>query len=104
MKIPKSVRIGGVEYKVEFIENLNNGIEMCHGHIDFVRCVIQLNASEEYNNQKLCQVLWHEIMHGIQQHIGVDLGEDEEEIVDMFARGTYEVLQDNAKRFFDIKY
>lgn len=46
----------------------------------------------------------HEILHGIQNHSGIELPKDkEEQIIDMFARGIYQVLQDNGNRLFDIK-
>lgn len=35
MKIPESVRIGGVDYAVVEKSNLNDGTNMCYGHIDY---------------------------------------------------------------------
>ena len=49
-----------------------------------------------------CITLLHEILHGIRNHAGLEI-EDEEAIVDMFARGIYQVLQDNGERLFDLK-
>ena len=34
MKIPESVRIHGVEYPVKYTANLNDGVNLCYGHID----------------------------------------------------------------------
>lgn len=102
MKIPNSVRIGGTEYTVEFVENLNNGVNVCYGHIDFELCKIELNSSMNIGHEKACKIFLHEVMHGIVEHFGFKL-ENEEEIVDMFAKGIYQVLQDNGRRLFDIK-
>lgn len=102
MKIPESVRINGVEFAVKFIENLNNGSSLCYGQIDYDDTVIRLSSTHGTEHQKRCQVLWHEILHGIREQNGMKI-ENEEDVVDMFAKGIYQVLQDNGRRFFDIK-
>ena len=48
------------------------------------------------------QTLWHEILHSIRKHANMDI-QDEEKVVEMFARGIYQVLQDNGGRLFDLK-
>lgn len=101
MKIPKSVRIGGVEYPVVFVPNLNTGVQMAYGHINFDDSVIELSDTCGTGHQKRCVVLWHEILHGIREHAGLEI-ENEEDVVDMFAKGIYQVLQDNGGRFFDL--
>ena len=101
MKIPESVRIAGVEYKVLYVPNLNNGTNLAYGHIDYENSVIELSATIGREHQKRCQILWHEILHGIRENNGMEI-ENEESIVDMFARGIYQVLQDNGARLFDL--
>lgn len=102
MKIPESIRIGGVEYPVCGEVNLNDGLNMCYGHIDYERSLIRILDSPSMGHEKKCITLWHEILHGIRQHAGLEI-EDEEAVVDMFAKGIYQVLQDNGARLFDIK-
>lgn len=102
MKIPESVRIHGVEYPVKYTENLNDGVNLCYGHIDYDNSCIELSATCGTEHQKRCQTLWHEILHGIREQNGMSI-ENEEAVVDMFAKGVYQVLQDNGRRFFDIK-
>lgn len=102
MKIPDSIRIGGVEYPVCTVNHLNNGVELAYGHIDFERCVIELSGTIEMGHEKRCKVLLHEILHGIREHSGLEI-ENEEAVVDMFAKGLYQVLQDNGARLFDIQ-
>ena len=101
MRIPDSIRIGGVEYPVIYTPNLNNGVNMCYGHIDYDNCRIELSDTCGTSHEKRCLTLWHEILHGIRESNGMEI-EKEEEIVEMFARGIYQVLQDNGRRFFDI--
>ena len=101
MKIPNSVRIGGVEYPIVYTKNLNNGVQLAYGRIDYENCVIELSDTCGTAHEKRCITLWHEILHGIQEHSGLAI-ENEEEIVCMFSKGIYQVLQDNGQRFFDI--
>ena len=43
MKIPESVRIAGVEYKVNIVPNLMNGSTAAYGHIDYDNSTIELS-------------------------------------------------------------
>lgn len=101
MKIPDCVRIAGVEYQVVYTPNLNNGVNMAYGHIDYENCLIELSDTSGTAHEKRCLILWHEILHGIREANGMEI-EKEEEIVEMFARGIYQVLQDNGERLFNI--
>lgn len=101
MKIPESVRIGGIEYAVKYTANLRNGIDLCYGSIIHDDSEIWLSTTDGTEHQRRCVTLWHEILHGIREHNGMEV-ENEEAIVDMFARGIYQVLQDNGGRFFDL--
>ena len=104
MKIPESVRIGGVEYAVGYVPNLRHGGLIAYGHIDFENCEILLSETDGTAHEKRCLILWHEVLHGILYHMGYQLDEEqEEELVDLFARGVYQVLQDNGGRLFDLK-
>ena len=102
MKIPESVRIAGVEYKVNIVPNLMNGSQAAYGHIDYDNSLIELSDTFGTEHQKRCTILWHEILHGIRESNGMGI-ENEEAVVDMFAKGIYQVLQDNGTRFFDIR-
>ncbi len=101
MKIPESVRISGIDYKIENEENLNDGVNILHGQISYGRSVIKLNDTY-CTHQSKCVTLWHEILHGILTHSNIELGDDEEKIINILAYGIYQVLQDNGGKFFDI--
>ena len=100
MKLPESVRIGGVEFEVIVEPRLNDGEKMLAGQIRHMDCHILLN--EDSSHEYKCLSLWHEIMHGIEAQAKLDLGEKQELIIEAFARGVYQVLQDNGRRLFDI--
>ena len=102
MKIPRSVRIGGVEYEViDNVSGLNDGQNVLAGEINYNDSVIRLNEVVAGHQMK-CITLWHEILHGIRNHAGIEIA-DEETVVELFARGIYQVLQDNGARLFDLK-
>lgn len=99
MKIPNSVRIGGVEYPVCYECGLNDGEHILYGEIDYENCAITLSGDRGTSHDHRCITLWHEILHGIRNHAGIVI-ENEEKVVDMFARGIHQVLQDNCDRLF----
>lgn len=102
MKIPKKVRISGVDYTVIDVPDLNDGVSVCYGRIDFENSMIKLNP-DILGHQKMCCTLWHEIIHGIVEAANMSIEEaDEETIVDTIAKGVYQVLQDNGKALFDL--
>ena len=104
MKIPESVRIGGIDYQVCQTSRLNNGKQICYGHIDYEKAQIELNPDVCNSPQFQGQVLWHEVLHGIANHANLSIDSGiEENIIDTFAKGIYQVLQDNGKRLFDLK-
>lgn len=102
MKIPESVRIAGVEYRIAIVPNLMHGATAAYGHIDYDNSVIELSDTFGTEHQRRCQILLHEILHGVREANGMEI-ENEEAVVDMFAKGIYQVLQDNGARFFDLK-
>ena len=103
MKIPDSVRIGGVEDRIEYVENLRSQSELRYGEIDFNNSVIRLSTTDGAEHQMRCIILIHEILHGITNHANLDFQKaDEEQIIDTLAKGLYAVLQDNGGRLFDL--
>lgn len=101
MKIPDSVRIGGIDYEVAQVPDLNDGNNILYGRIIYGQSIIQINSSNQ-GHQHRCIALWHEILHGILEHAHLKIEEDEL-VVDVLSKGIYQVLQDNAGKFFDIK-
>lgn len=99
MKIPKSVRISGVEYDVILVPDLNDRLNLLYGEIDHEKCLIKISSTSCESIHMKCITLLHEILHGIRNSSGVEI-DNEEQIVDMFSRGLYQVLQDNQGRLF----
>lgn len=97
MRIPERVRIGGVDYAVIHEERLNNGQNLAYGRIDYDKAEIRL-AEHLQSAQGECQTLLHEILHGIANHFGLAINEEEDSI-DKLASGLYMVLKDNPEMF-----
>lgn len=102
MKIPKKVRIGGVDYRIGFAENVRLGNDICYGTIDYSESVINLSSTDSTGHQHRCITLWHEILHGIFEHACTH-PKNEEEVVEVLSKGIYQVLQDNGSALFDLK-
>lgn len=100
MKIPETLRIGGIEYKVNQTAKLNDGEKVLWGLADSGTNTININKN--LNHQQASVVLWHEALHVLFQQASVN-PLDEEKIVSVLAHGIYQILQDNGKRLFDIK-
>ena len=98
MKIPESVRIGGVDYKISIVPNLREGNTVLAGHIDYYNSVIELSDTDNAGYHARRITLWHEILHGIATHAELDFDKaDEELIVTVLSKGIYQVLQDNRQ-------
>lgn len=97
MKIPKTIRIDSIFYRVEKEDKLIADGKEAFGTINYKKKIIKLNTdiSEE---QEIKQTLWHEIIHGIIHERNFDFEKTPEEtIVDELSKGIYQVLLDNPE-------
>lgn len=99
MKIPKSVRVGGVDYDVEIAHALDKFGEV-HGLITLDENLIEVRrcGSKDF----MVQTFLHELLHAIQYHIGAEFSDKEaenERIIDAIAKSLYMVMQDNPGIF-----
>ena len=95
MKIPKTVRIAGHDYKVFFDDKYLNKINL-FGQCDFVSQKIRLSKKYEKRTRTKSDIgrsFVHEIIHVVDVHYNnYTLTEKE---VDRLANGLYQVLADN---------
>lgn len=101
MKIPKKIRIAGVDFSVIYQSPLVEESSQCYGTINYDKAEIMLDAKLQ-NHQGLCQTLLHEIIHGVLNAYLPTLDEHDEHLVNAVATGLYQVLQDNGNSLFDI--
>lgn len=87
------IKIGWKEYDVVLTEpicTLAEDTAERYGEIDFDNLVININSQVSKEEQK--NTLIHEVLHGIENMYGIDLGEDK---VDRLSNALYTVLKDN---------
>lgn len=94
MKLPRSVKILGVNYKIKMVSRRwENG--QCWGEINHETCVIKLR--EDLNYQKKWEVLLHEILHAVVFHADLNLKHNQEEVlVERMDEILFAVLRDNG--------
>lgn len=93
MKIPNSIRIGGIDYKVEIIseatDGINNEADYC-GRVIFKEHKILILDS--YPIEKQFKTLLHEIIHVLDEDLKIGF---EENNICRLEAGLYQVLKDN---------
>ena len=99
MNIPEVIRIGGMDYSIEYIPDFNTGTQLALGQCNFDRHNIYL-ASNLQGQQGIEQTFIHEVLHGICNHFDLGLNKDEDSI-DKLAKGIYMVIKDNPHIFKD---
>lgn len=80
------IKIGGVNYKIEFIEadNINDDL----GEVRFNKSVIRINKETDKQQQLLAFI--HELLHCINNQLS-------EKDVEFLAMAIYQIIKDNKK-------
>lgn len=101
MLIPEKVRIGSCDYKVKISDELIVlDTRQCKASIDYEFHTINIDYTiQDIQGQE--QSFLHELVHGIVHSRSLDLGENEEKIVDEIAIGLHQVIKDNPSIFID---
>ena len=94
MNIPKSVKIGFKDYKINMKENVIDGGDVCYGNISYDQEVI--NIANSYSDDQQKATLIHEAIHGVDFYL--DIGLTEEQITKL-GKGLYTFIKDNPDIF-----
>jgi len=91
MKIPKKLKICGLDYTVELRKDfqIKEGLS---GQHQATQCKIILQ-NNDYNKQVIEQTFFHELLHAIDDNYN-NSGLDENQ-VNALSNGIYQVLKDN---------
>lgn len=101
MTIPNKVRIGNIDYSVEKVNHqLALNYKEVGGIIDFQDCSIKIRTDCDVQHQE--QVFLHELVHGIFYDKKIEVGEDEEKVVDSIAMALHQIIRDNPEIFREV--
>lgn len=103
MKPPKTIVVGPITYTVSTDRADLNAVvvkegESLVGHVDHDAQTITLH--DELGRDALAETLWHEVLHGIFDQVGIatELGPaDEEKMIRRLSPATLDTLRRNPK-------
>lgn len=87
------IKIGGTVYPVIDKEDLHDNHKELYGWIKFNTMEILIDT--DLGPQARYTVLWHEIVHGVLQHAGIE--DHNEQMVCALGYGIVQVLRDNPE-------
>ncbi|MFA5423126.1 MAG: hypothetical protein WC374_04650 [Phycisphaerae bacterium] len=93
MTIPERVKIGGITYDVQTVEQISSAPERV-GERNTAFTRIQLRASQSKQSKEV--TFLHEVIHGMGDVLGKDL---DEELTEGLAQMLYQVIGDNPEMF-----
>lgn len=99
MNIPKTIKIAGVEYAIEF-DNKELDKDGILGQSSVIDSTIKLSSTYRYvERSKLSieQVFWHEVTHAILDTMQEDELNENEKFVNTFAAFLHQIINDNYK-------
>lgn len=87
------IEILGVSYDVIEVEQVDKTNYYVDGEIDYDKQIIRINKNLE--NERKTEILWHEIIHGICEHLKIDEVQKNEHLVQCIGNAIYQVLKRN---------
>jgi len=101
MKIPKTIKIGGHQYKVIFPYIFTERFDMIGDHDPMVKVIriAEVDGNLKIADSAIVVTLIHEILHAIDRNSGHNMfvGGEGEEHIKAISEGIYQVLADNPK-------
>jgi Zn-dependent peptidase ImmA (M78 family) len=92
--IPQKFSLGGLDYKVETTDFLNDGKD--YGLWNGVTCTISLAnrvGADIVSPERKQQTFYHELVHAVLNFIGKEELNNDESFVDSFAEGLYHAIK-----------
>jgi len=93
MRPPKSVKIGGVRYRVRQVNKIVHNGRAYAGEIDYRGTVIRLERAHMARSNAAMGTLLHEVFHGVAEDRGLNIPERQ---IGQLARGFQEVVVNNG--------
>jgi len=87
------VDILGITYKVLEVEQVDKMNYLVDGEIDYDKQTIKIK--KELLNERKSEILWHEIIHGICEHLKIEELQKNEHLIQCIANAIYQVNKRN---------
>jgi hypothetical protein len=91
----KKIRIGGIIYKIENVERLEDNNRLAWGVTQYENAHISIR--DEIEKQKYYQTIIHEALHGMLHEAGIDNLANDESLVTPLGNMLYQFIVDNPK-------
>lgn len=95
MRIPKKLKVGGMEYKVidNYIFKESELMGQAMHSQNEIRLASHDQHNQKYDTQKKEECFVHEMLHAIDNVYNNN--DTEEKVINRFAQGLYQVMKDN---------
>ena len=98
MKLPKQIRVGYRNIKIEAMTGLQADAEECHGRFNDEQGIVKVRQ-EDRPDAFQANTLMHELFHAIWKEQGLDDTAKEETVCDRFATGVLQLFRDNPNLY-----
>lgn len=85
------IDILGLIYKVIEVEQVDKTNYLVDGEIDYDKQIISIKKG--LTNDRKSEILWHEIVHGICEHLQIEQIQKNEHLVQCLGNAIYQVLK-----------
>ena len=87
------IDILGIPYKVIEVEQVDATNYLVEGEIDYRNQTIKIK--KDMSKERKTETLWHEIIHGICEHLQIEEVQKNEHLVQCLGNAVYQVLKRN---------
>ena len=87
------IDILGIHYKILEVEQVDMTNYLVDGEIDYYKQVIKIK--KDMPAERKTETLWHEIIHGICEHLQIEEVQNNEHLVQCLGNAMYQVLKRN---------
>ncbi len=87
------IDILGIPYKVIEVEQVDKTNYLVDGEIDYDKQTISIK--KEMQKERKNEVLWHEILHGICEHLSIGELQKNEHLIQCLGNALYQVQKRN---------
>ena len=95
MKFPKSIKVGASVYEVSIDTELDHELAGNHRYGEINYTLRRIALSTKFLDEEKRDTLMHEVVHAITKHMGIDWGDEDEQLTRQLTNGLMMVFNDN---------